>query len=180
MGNLQLGLAIGTVGALLYFLRPKDPIFQVMSIHLKGFKLRFCTISGLPAAVIDVELTINIKVTNPNAAPIEYKSTIMDIYYNNSLLAQAQVPAGSQGANSCEIMEVPAKMDGLQVTQHLKHLIGDIAAREMSLRAVVTINGSAWLWKWGRAFQVQVHAHIKVDPLLLDVIEQENKVHLQL
>uniref|UniRef100_A0A0D6R2Z7 Water stress and hypersensitive response domain-containing protein n=1 Tax=Araucaria cunninghamii TaxID=56994 RepID=A0A0D6R2Z7_ARACU len=180
VGKLALGLAVGGAGALLFRIRPREPVFEVICINLKGLKLRVSTESLLPLAVIDLEVIISIKVTNPNVAPIEYKSTVMDIYYRGSLLGQAQVPAGSQGANSSEILEVPAKMDGLEATQHLKDLAKDVAKREMTIRAVVTIEGSAWMWKWGHRFAVRVDSEIKVDPILLDVIEQENKVHLEL
>jgi len=90
------------------------------------------------------------------------------------------VPAGSQGANCSEILEVPAKIDGVEVTQHLKDLVKDVRRREMDLRSVVNIKGSARLWKWGHKFEVAVESHMKVDPIFLEVIEQENRVRLEL
>lgn len=179
-GQLGLAVVIGGVGAALYAIRPRDPVFEVLSIHVKGFKLSFNTDSFIPLAFIDVELSISIKVSNPNLTPIEHKSTVMCIYYKGYLLGQAQVPEGSQGANSSEILEVPAKIAGVDVTQHLKDLVTDVRRREMDLRSVVNIKGSAWLWKWGHKFEVVVESHIKVDPIFLDVIEQDNRVRLEL
>lgn len=182
MSLLQIvtGLVIGGTGAVLYAIRPRDPVFEVLSIDLKGFKLRFNTDSLNPVAVIDVELSISVKVTNPNVAPIEYSSATMCIYYRDSLIGQAQVPAGNQGANSSEILELPAKMDGLEVKHHLKDLAKDVTKREMCLKSVVNIKGVAKVWKWGHKFEVDVESQIKVDPIFMDLIDQENKAHLQL
>jgi LEA14-like dessication related protein len=41
--------------------------------------------------VVDVSLTLFIKVINPNVTPIQFSSTVMDIYYKGTLLGQAQV-----------------------------------------------------------------------------------------
>jgi hypothetical protein len=85
--------AVGVVGAGvgLYSIRPRDPVFEVQSITLSGFNVRFTTESALPMAVVDVSLTLFIKVINPNVTPIQFSSTVMDIYYKGTLLGQAQV-----------------------------------------------------------------------------------------
>jgi hypothetical protein len=44
----------------------------------------------------DAELILTIHVSNPNIVPIHYSSTIMSIFYEDSLLGSAQVEAGSQ------------------------------------------------------------------------------------
>ncbi len=65
-----------------------------------------------------------------------------------------QVDSGSQEAKSEQVMEVPAKLDGLEMTNHLKDLFADVAKREMMLHSVVTIAGSAVVWKWKHNFEV--------------------------
>nr|ABR17564.1 unknown [Picea sitchensis] len=180
IGRLGLAVVIGGVGAALYAIRPKDPVFEVLSIHVKGVKLNLNTDTLIPLAFLDVELSISIKITNPNLMPIEHKSTVMCIYYKGSLLGQAQVPEGGQGGNCSKVLEVPTKIDGVEVTQHIKDLVKDVSRREMDLKSVVNIKGSAWLWKLGHKFEVVVESEIKVDPISLDVIQQENRVHLEL
>lgn len=86
--------AIGGIAAGMYAIRPRDPIFHVELITLKGFDLRFCTDSPLLLAVVDVSLVLHINVTNPNVAPIVFSDTIMDIYYRSTLLGQAKVSIG--------------------------------------------------------------------------------------
>ncbi len=85
--------AVGVVGVGvgLYSIRPRDPVFEVQSITLSGFNVRFTTESTIPMAVVDVSLTLFIKVINPNVTPIQFSSTVMDIYYKGTLLGQAQV-----------------------------------------------------------------------------------------
>nr|WIW57629.1 late embryogenesis abundant protein LEA59 [Pinus tabuliformis] len=164
MSLLQIatGLVIGGTGAVLYAIRPRDPVFEVLSIDLKGFKLGFNTDSFIPVPVIDVELSISVKVTNPNVAPIEYSCATMCIYYRDSLIGQAQANGWIGGK------------------QHLKDLAKDVKKREMCLKSVVSIKGVAKVWKWGHKFEVDVESLIKVDPIFMDVIDQENKAHLQL
>ncbi|KAH9559087.1 hypothetical protein CY35_06G041300 [Sphagnum magellanicum] len=173
-------VGVGGVGLGLYSIRPRDPVFEVQAITLSGFNLRFCTDSPLLLAVVDVSLTLFIKVINPNVTPIQFSSTIMDIYYKGNLLGQAQVDSGSQEAKSEQVMEVPTKLDGLEMTNHLKDLFADVAKREMMLHSLVTIAGSAVVWKWKHNFEVHVDSDLKVDPVFLDVLDQENRVHLEL
>ncbi|MCO5601348.1 hypothetical protein L7F22_055468 [Adiantum nelumboides] len=147
----------------LFRIRPRDPIFEVLGIKFKGFKFRICTDSPLLLAVIDAELVLSIKVTNPNVLPIEYTSTIMDIFYEGDLLGQAKVDEGNQGANSQEVLEVPAKLDGLEMTNHLKQLLSDVRNREMTLHSVVTIKGNARLWKWTHPFEVSLSLSLSLN-----------------
>ncbi|KAI5075059.1 hypothetical protein GOP47_0011020 [Adiantum capillus-veneris] len=169
-------LACGATGAALYRCRPRDPIFEVQNIELKGFNVRFAKLM----AVVDAQLVITIKVINPNVAPIEYTSTTMDIFYQGVLLGQAIVEAGDQGPNSKEVIQVQAKLDGQKMTKNLKELLTDVRKREMCMKSVVTIKGHARLWKWTHDFVVHVESTIKVDPVYLVVIDQDNKVHMEL
>ncbi|KAG6545398.1 hypothetical protein Mapa_012997 [Marchantia paleacea] len=172
--------AVGGAASCLYSIRPRDPIFEVVEIKLNGFNLRFCTDSPMLMAVVDVELILCIKVTNENIAPIEYSSTIMDIFYRGTLLGQAKVEEGGQDAKSSKVIEVPCKLDGLEMTNHVKDLFKDVTKREMTLHSVVTIAGHARVWKWTHNFEVHVRSEIKVDPIFLNVIDQENKVEMEL
>ena len=65
-----------------------------------------------------------------------------------------KVPAGDQAALSAKTMELPCKLDGLELTNHFKDLFGDVAKREMMLHSVVTISGESLMWKWRHPFQV--------------------------
>ena len=92
LGGLGLASCGGAAAAFLYRNRPQDPIFQVLSIHVKGFDLHFSGHSHA-MATLDSKLSLSIKVINPNIAPIEYTSTTMDIFYAGDLLGQAKVIA---------------------------------------------------------------------------------------
>lgn len=56
------------------------------------------------------------------------------------------------------MMEVPAKLDGLEMTNHLKDLFSDVAKREMMLHSIVTISGDCVVWKLRHHFEVFHHA----------------------
>lgn len=87
-----LGIAgLGTAGWALWQIRPRDPMFEVVNISISGFNLNWQRDGIVPYAVVDVSLTLYIKVVNPNVTPIQYTSTIMDIFYRGTQLGQATV-----------------------------------------------------------------------------------------
>ncbi|CAN6439165.1 unnamed protein product [Victoria cruziana] len=174
----RVAAVIAGAAAVVMAVRPKDPQFELLSIDLTGFRLRFEPPSLIP--LLDMELTLTVHATNPNVVGVQYSPSTMAIFYRGSLLGKAHVCAGEQRRNSCRILHLPATLSGLEIAHQLAALASDLARREMELAAEMRIKGSANLLAWAHRFQVDVHSRIKVDPLLLDVVEQENRSHLQL
>lgn len=52
------------------------------------------------------------------------------------------------------MLDVPCKLDGLEMTNHVRDLFKDVAKREMNLHSVVTIACHARVWKWTHNFEV--------------------------
>uniref|UniRef100_A0A1D1YLC0 Water stress and hypersensitive response domain-containing protein n=1 Tax=Anthurium amnicola TaxID=1678845 RepID=A0A1D1YLC0_9ARAE len=152
--------------------KPRDPTFHLISIELSSFRL------NLP--LLDVELTLTVHVTNPNIVPIRYSATTMSIFYDGSLLGSAPVQAGSQAPMSCQLLRLPARLDGLQLAHHATKLLADAARRHMALHASVDIAGTATLLCWAHRFSVHVDSHVVVDPVHLDVLHQDNRSETQL
>lgn len=172
---------LGTVvGSALLMVWPKDPQFEVVKISLSGFKLRFVTDSPFLVAVVDFELTLSIKVTNKNVVGIQYGDTTMNIFYKDTLLGKAQVASGKQGPRSDKVLEVPARLDGLEVTGHVTDLMSDVANRKMALKAIVIIPGEARLGFIRHPFECRVESDLEVDPISFNIIDQENRVKLEL
>uniref|UniRef100_A0A6M2EUK5 Water stress and hypersensitive response domain-containing protein n=1 Tax=Populus davidiana TaxID=266767 RepID=A0A6M2EUK5_9ROSI len=166
-----VGAASATAAVALISAKPKDPTFHLIKINFTSFKLRF--------PVIDTDVILTVHVTNPNIIPIHYSSTILSIFYDGSLIGSAQVEAGSQRSRSCQILELTARLDGVELmANHSVKFFSDVAKREMVLDAKVDIGGTARLLWWGHRFNVHVDSHITVDPLFLDIIDQENKSRL--
>ncbi|KAL3518559.1 hypothetical protein ACH5RR_021148 [Cinchona calisaya] len=152
--------------------KPRDPTFHVISINLTSFKLNF--------PVLDAELILTVHVTNPNIAAIQYSSTTMSIYYAGCLLGSAVVEAGSQPPRSCQLLHLPARLSGVELAHHAKQFLADVARREMALDSAVDIEGEAKVLWWDHKFRVHVDSHVIVDPVFLDVIDQENKSQMML
>lgn len=167
IGAASAVAATAVIGA-----KPKDPKFHIVSINLTSFKL------NLP--VLDAELILTVHVTNPNIAPIHYSSTTMSIFYQGSLLGSADIQAGSQSPRSCQVLRLPARLDGVQLAHHAARFFSDVAKREMVLDAAVDIGGTAKVLWWNHNFKVHVDSHVTVDPIFLDVIDQENRSELEL
>ncbi|KAF3454870.1 hypothetical protein FNV43_RR05318 [Rhamnella rubrinervis] len=166
IGAASAVAAMALVGA-----KPKDPTFHLISINLTSFKLNF--------PVIDAELVLTVHVTNPNITPVHYSSTTMSIYYDGLLLGSSEVQAGSQPPKSCQLLRLPTRLDGLQLAHRASRFFGDVAKREMVLDAAVDIGGTAKVLWWDHNFRVHVDSHVTVDPLYLDVIDQENRSELE-
>lgn len=173
-------VGVGGAGWWLWTIRPKDPVFEVVGMELSGFNLHWVTENFIPYAVVDVSMKLSIKVTNPNVTPIKYTETTMDIFYRGTLMGQAKVEAGSQGPQCDRVIEIPAKLDGLKMTEHVTELFQDVTKREMVMNSVVTIAGDAIVWKIKNHFEVKVNSDIKVDPVFLKVLDQDNRVKMEL
>lgn len=104
----------------------------------------------------------------------------MSIFYNGSLLGSAEVQAGSQPPKSCQLLRLPARLDGLQLAHHAATFVADVAKREMVLDAAVDIAGAARILWWDHKFKVHVDSRVTVDPVFLDVIDQENKLEMEI
>ncbi|XP_051142515.1 uncharacterized protein LOC127259312 [Andrographis paniculata] len=170
-GSALVGAAAATAAALALSAKPRDPTFHLISIDLTSFKLNF--------PVLDAEMILTVHVTNPNIVPINYSDTEMAIYYAGSLLGSAPVQAGSQPSRSCQLLRLPARLSGLQLAHHAKDLLADVGRREMVLDSTVDISGAAKVLWWDHKFKVHVDSHVIVDPVFLDVIDQENQSKLE-
>ncbi|XP_057781985.1 uncharacterized protein LOC131000213 [Salvia miltiorrhiza] len=171
-GSALVGAAAASAASLVLSSRPRDPTFHLISIDITSFKMNF--------PVLDAETILTVHVTNPNVAPIRYSDTVMSIYYAGALLGSAPVEAGSQPPRSCQLLRLPARLSGLQLAHHAKSFVADVGRREMVLDSTVDISGTAKVLWWNHGFKVHVDSHIVVDPVYLDVIDQENKSKLEL
>ncbi|KAI4334220.1 hypothetical protein L6164_018936 [Bauhinia variegata] len=167
-----IGAASAVAATAIISAKPKDPTFHLISINFTSFK------ANLP--VLDAELILTVHVTNPNIAPIHYSSTTMAIYYEGSMMGSAQVQAGSQPPRSCQLLRLPARLRGLELAHHAAKFVADVAKREMVLDAAVDIGGTAKVLWWDHKFKVHVDSRVTVDPVFLDVIDQDNKSELDL
>ncbi|KFK33880.1 hypothetical protein AALP_AA5G072200 [Arabis alpina] len=167
-----IGAASAAAATSLLSAKPKDPTFHLISIDLTSMKL------NLP--VLDAELMLTVHVTNPNIAAIHYSSTTMSILYDGTVLGTAEVKAGSQPARSCQLLRLPAILDGMELAHHARRFFGDVAKREMKLQAKLDIHGAAKVMWWDHSFKVHVDSFVTVDPVFLDVIGQENKSQMDL
>ncbi|XP_058217064.1 uncharacterized protein LOC131327943 [Rhododendron vialii] len=168
-----LGAASATAAAAIITARPRDPTFHLISISLNSLKLNF------PVPVLDAELILTVHVTNPNIVTVHYSSTEMSIFYAGSLLGSAHIDAGSQLPKSCRHLRLPARLSGLELAHHAAKFAADVGRREMVLDAEVDIEGAAKVLWWDHKFRVHVDSHVVVDPVFLDVVDQENKAEVE-
>ncbi|KAI5322868.1 hypothetical protein L3X38_031940 [Prunus dulcis] len=123
------------------------------TFHLISINL---TSFKLNLPVLDTDLILNVHVTNPNITAVHYSSTSMSIFYNGSLLGSAEL------------------------AHHAATFVADVAKREMVLDAAVDIAGAARILWWDHKFKVHVDSRVTVDPVFLDVIDQENKLEMEI
>ncbi|KAI3672528.1 hypothetical protein L6452_38617 [Arctium lappa] len=114
--------------------------------------------------------------TSPSTTP----PPICPFFYVGSLLGSAQVSARSQPPRSCQVLHLPARLSSKELALHVVQVVADVRKREMVLDATMYIEGVARLGWWGHRFKVHVDSHMIVDPVFLDVIDQENKSDMDL
>ncbi|XP_010245517.1 PREDICTED: uncharacterized protein LOC104589034 [Nelumbo nucifera] len=167
-----VGAMSAAATAAIIICKPRDPTFHLISVNLTSFKLNF--------PLLDAELTLNVHVINPNIVPVYYSATTMSIFYQDSLLGTAKIEAGSQAAKSCQVLHLPARLDSLELAHHAASFLADVARREMVLDASVDLAGEAKVLWWSHRFNIHAESHVVVDPVFLDVIDQENNSALEL
>ncbi|CAK9171320.1 unnamed protein product [Ilex paraguariensis] len=160
-----IGAATATATTMILSSKPRDPTFHLISVNLRSLKFNF--------PLLNAELILTVHVTNPNIAPVDY-SAELSIFYEGSLLGSAKVKAGSQAPRSCQLLHLPTRLSGVELAHHATKFLADVAAREMVLDAAAEIEGVAKVWWWNHKFRVHVDSHMTVDPLFLDVIDQDN------
>ncbi|XP_073158412.1 uncharacterized protein [Henckelia pumila] len=158
------------VAALIMAARPRDPTFNVISIKLTSLKLKF--------PILDAEANLTVQVTNPNVVPIHYSGTTMSIFYGGTLVGSAPIDAGSQAARSSQELQLTARLSGMKLAKNGKRFMSDVSKREMVMESTVDIEGAAKVLWWDHKFKVHVDSHVTVDPVFLDVIDQDNKSQL--
>ncbi|RLN04465.1 hypothetical protein C2845_PM13G25790 [Panicum miliaceum] len=104
-----------------------------------------------PPAALDIGLTLTVHATNPNVVPVRYGPSTVSILYG-----------------------------GAPRRRRSRSIISDVARRHMELEATVEIPGKAAVLLWSRPFSVRIDSHITVDPIFLEVVEQENSSEMQL
>lgn len=151
--------------------KPKDPTFDLISIDIASFKLNLTS--------LDIELVLTVHSVNPNVVAVQYSSGTVSIFYDGCLLGSGEVQAGHQDPRSCKMLRLPVRLHGLEFARHASRFVADVARRQMVLDAAVDIVGKATLWLWEHKFKLHVDSRVTVDPLFLDVIEQENTSELE-
>lgn len=166
-----IGAASAVAATAIISAKPKDPTFHLISINFTSLKVNL--------RHLEADLILTVHVTNPNIAPVHYSSTTMSIYYQGSLLGSAEVEAGSQSPRSCQLLRLPARLHGMELANHAARFVADVAKREMEIDAAVDIGGTAKVLWWDHKFKVHVDSRVTVDPVFLDVIDQENRSELE-
>lgn len=172
-GSALAGAATTAAATALVLCRPRDPRFELISISLSAFHFR-------PPAALDIGLTLTVHATNPNVVPVRYGPSTVSILYGGAHLGTARLDAGEQPATSCRLLHLPARLDGVELAHRARALLSDVARRHMELDAAVEIAGEAAVLLWSRPFSVRIDSHITVDPVFLEVVDQENRLEMQL
>ena len=172
-GSALAGAATTAAAAGVLVCRPRDPSFELISISLSTFHFR-------PPAALDIGLTLTVHATNPNVVPVRYGASTVSISYGGACLGTALLDAGGQPATSCRLLHLPARLDAMEMAHNAGAILADVARRKMELDAVVEIVGEATVLLWPRRFSVRIDSHIVVDPVFLEVVEQDNRSEMQL
>ncbi|OWM73646.1 uncharacterized protein LOC116198707 [Punica granatum] len=166
-----IGAASAAAATAVILAKPRDPTFDLISVDVTSFKLKFPS--------VEAELLLTVCATNPNIAPAHYSPTTVSIFYDGSLLGSADVAAGSHPSKSCQVLRLPARLDGGKLAHNAGRFFADVARREVVLDTAVDVAGDATIMWWDRKFKVHVDSRVTVDPVFLDVIDQEHKSQLE-
>eukprot|EP00245_Coleochaete_scutata_P007718 TRINITY_DN2337_c1_g1_i3.p1 TRINITY_DN2337_c1_g1~~TRINITY_DN2337_c1_g1_i3.p1 ORF type:complete len:285 (+),score=49.68 TRINITY_DN2337_c1_g1_i3:556-1410(+) len=172
-----LMLAIIAISALLLVLfRPRSPDFDMVDVQVNGLKVRTIRKPGakgvpLPEIVVDVNLTVLLRVFNPNRVSVSYDPAKTDLLYRGQHLGEGELSAGWQPAMSSQIVQVPVELYGAGAEGLSRQMIEDFLSRRIPLEAKGVSEGSIALL-FGKRFQVKMDCNIDVHPIKLTILDK--------
>ncbi|KAL8088897.1 hypothetical protein AgCh_038602 [Apium graveolens] len=133
---------IAIVGVILLVL-----FLTVFKVKDPKINLNYVTIRGLQGVnplnlVPNTNLTIiaDVSVKNPNIASFKFKNATTDIYYENVLIGEAQIPEGNAKAKKTFQMKINIDFM-LEKLVGVPRLVGDLTTGSLSLTTKTSIRG---------------------------------------
>jgi hypothetical protein len=127
-----------------YMLFPREPDVEVQKITLEAINLHVVdNKSIIPTVLLDVSLSLRLKITNSNFFGVLYEKLVIVFSYRGDDLGTMASAGGKIHSRSVAMATARLDLLGAPLLNHSAELIEDVARRKVSLQTVTEFDGAA-------------------------------------
>ncbi|KAG6556669.1 hypothetical protein Mapa_001610 [Marchantia paleacea] len=164
---LVIAISVITIGGAGYLIWPAEPGIDVRRIKLDGISIQYDDSdkrSVLPAIHLDVNLKLDLLITNRNFFGANYDKVVAHIKYRGDELGQVESTGGKIPARSTVSAVAALDLQGKELFQHVPELLVDVANRELPLDVVAVFFGAVEVLFFDKYEEVTVSCEMLIDP----------------
>ncbi|KAJ7565531.1 hypothetical protein O6H91_02G064200 [Diphasiastrum complanatum] len=141
LGFLIFLLMVGFTGFLLW---PRNPNVEVTRTDLQGISLNTLQSNGslFPTVFLNVDMTLDLQIMNPNLFGINYDLLTVHIMYRGHEIAVVNSTGGRIPARSIAHSTATMNLQGLQVLHDIPFLLIDMADNRLPLDTLTIFAGT--------------------------------------
>ncbi|RRT62169.1 hypothetical protein B296_00040373 [Ensete ventricosum] len=133
-----------------FFLWPSDPQLTVARLRFDDLR-----VTPPPFATIDVVLSVDLRVRNPDFLALDYRSIVVSIGYRGRPLGSVTADGGHIRARGVSYVHAKLDLDGIRVLNDAIYLIEDLSRGSLPLDTVTEVQGRMRLFFFDVPVRVQ-------------------------
>ncbi|CAD5168838.1 unnamed protein product [Musa acuminata subsp. malaccensis] len=151
-----------------FFLWPSDPQLTVARLRFDDLR-----VTPPPFATIDVVLSVDLMVRNPDFFSLDYRSIVVSIGYRGRPLGSVTADGGHVRARGVSHVHTKLDLDGILVLNDAIYLIEDLFRGSLPLDTVTEVQGRMRLFFFDVPVQGNISCALNVNLENQEVIRQD-------
>ncbi|URE37476.1 Late embryogenesis abundant protein [Musa troglodytarum] len=151
-----------------FSLWPSDPQLTVARLRFDDLR-----VTPPPFATIDVVLSVDLMVRNPDFFALDYRSVVVSIGYRGRPLGSVTAGGGHIRARGVSYVHAMLDLDGIRVLNDAIYLIEDLSRGSLPLDTVTEVQGRMRLFFFDVPVQGNISCALNVNPENQEVIHQD-------
>lgn len=159
--------------------KPKDPEITVSNIELQDVTATLSRSGLIPTPSVNVTLSLDISVHNPNRASVKYSNSSAMVYYYDDEVAVVPIPAGVIGSHGTSKISTTLVVLADQLVTN-SHLLGDFLAGSLPFETRTKLSGHVKVLFIRRHIDISSVCSISISIANSSITNQDcqNKVNL--
>ncbi|XP_057536706.1 uncharacterized protein LOC130814601 isoform X3 [Amaranthus tricolor] len=143
----------------IYLLFPSDPHIQLVRLQLNHIR-----VNTSPHLLLDLSLSVTLKVHNPDFFSLNYDDLDVSISYRGRQLGFVKSDGGKVRMRGSSYVDATLDVNGFEILHDIFYLIEDVAAGKIPFDTVSHIEGELGLLFFKFPIQAKVSCEVDVNP----------------
>ncbi|XP_020678653.1 uncharacterized protein LOC110096867 [Dendrobium catenatum] len=166
---LLISAAIVTlVGLTLFLIWPTD-----LDLHVARIRIDRVRVFADPNDTISIDLSLRIRVRNPNFFSLHYDYVDVGIGYRSEPLGSIQSAGGQIPTRGVSYVDAELRIDGVQVIHDVFYLIEDFVRGSIPFDTVSEVKGILHLFFFNIPIKGRVSCSVNVNPANQTIVRQD-------